>query len=623
MAKPKHRRVAELTVAICVLLATSLALADEPPENWRAANAARHWLWSTATILHTLHDSKDITACSIGEGLDGRLLIGGSTRRGEAFGFLRIEFLPRTRNWIGVLNDALKNKAVEQADAQKLESLIANIDPNRRVQCRAMTVADNGTVWAGVVVSSKAEDNWLHVVSYRPGDAAPTDHGAIAISNLDTAAFDVTSREPSTRSNAVDQLDDGTLIPRGSLMAINAHSNGNVYVLTLNPLTLHELRFPKVAGVVTEYRHNSHADVFLTRMLQSDTFDGLGAWPQMKLASLFTDQVPKTDTSRGHSEKYRFPIYPSIRETLTQSTDKLAVDGVMLVAEHGTYAKSGTEQTIYPKRRLFTEVADVFRHSGRSVPVFIDKHLADNWQDAKWIYDTARELKVPLMAGSSVPSTWRVPPTDVRRGAKLKQIVGLSYHTHDAYGFHGLEGLQALAERRAGGETGVRRVQCLTGDAVWDTLENGVCDKAVFEAAIESISSKRWLKLKKTIREATKSPSVFVIDYSDGLRVLMFTLNGAIEEWTAAWRESDNDAIEAVRFEVQEERPHAHFTIQTMGIERMMQTGRPTWPVERTLLTSGILEAALISKHRSDEPLDTPYLDVKYTSDWNWVPPRK
>ena len=89
----------------------------------------------------------------------------------------------------------------------------------------------------------------------------------------------------------------------------------------------------------------------------------------------------------------------TVEETLTLGTGKLAVDGVLLIAEHGKYPKNATGNTIYPKRRLFNEVQKVFRKTGQSVPVFVDKHLADNWKDSKWLYDTAAELKVPLMAG--------------------------------------------------------------------------------------------------------------------------------------------------------------------------------------------------------------------------------
>ena len=132
-------------------------------------------------------------------------------------------------------------------------------------------------------------------------------------------------------------------------------------------------------------------------------------------------------------------MYDRVEGALTLGTGRLAVDGVLLVAEHGDYPKSKTGQTVYPKRRLFSQVLDVFDRSGRVVPVFIDKHLADNWADAKWAYDEARRRKVPMMAGSSLPGLWRYPPADVRRGSRLAQIVVTSYHTLDGYGFHAVE----------------------------------------------------------------------------------------------------------------------------------------------------------------------------------------
>src|SRR5690606_2980944 len=110
--------------------------------------------------------------------------------------------------------------------------------------------------------------------------------------------------------------------------------------------------------------------------------------PLMQLASLYTDQVPEGDTSRKWAKQYHFPIADTVADALTLGTGRLAVDGVLLVAEHGRYPVSETGQVQYPKRRLFEKVVEVFRKSGRVVPLFIDKHLADNWSDAKYIYDT-------------------------------------------------------------------------------------------------------------------------------------------------------------------------------------------------------------------------------------------
>src|SRR2546425_866416 len=154
----------------------------------------------------------------------------------------------------------------------------------------------------------------------------------------------------------------------------------------------------KMAAIVTVYHHNSHADLIVSRLLQTDTLDGKGKDSPLKLVSLYTDQRPEKDISRLLAASHRFRLSETIQDALTLGTGRLAVDGVLLIAEHGEYPKSAVGNTQYPKRRFWEETLKVFRASGRVVPVFIDKHLADNWQDAKFIYDSARELKIPLMA---------------------------------------------------------------------------------------------------------------------------------------------------------------------------------------------------------------------------------
>ncbi|HET6883975.1 MAG TPA: hypothetical protein VFI31_27730 [Pirellulales bacterium] len=373
----------------------------------------------------------------------------------------------------------------------------------------------------------------------------------------------------------------------------------------------------QIAALVTVYNHNSHADVIVSRLLEGYTLNGQGERPDLRLMSLYTDQVPANDKSRKLAEEYGFKIYDNVRDALTLGGDKLAVDGVLLVAEHGDYPLSPTGQTIYPKRKMFEQVAAVFRASGRSVPVFCDKHLADNWPDAKWIYDTAKELGSPLMAGSSLPVVWRYPPVDVERGAKLREIVGVSYHTLDTYGFHGLEMLQVLAERRAGGETGIRAVACLEGKAVWDAAGR-LYDQALVDACFARLRDRRGGG--KPLAEIVPEPVLFHIEYADGLRTNLLTLNGAVAEWSAAWRYAD-DRIDSTLFWTQEARPVMHFTYLVKGIDLMIHTGRPTWPVERTLLTSGTLNALLTSKLRGGERLETPQLLITYQTDWNWQQP--
>jgi hypothetical protein len=385
------------------------------------------------------------------------------------------------------------------------------------------------------------------------------------------------------------------------------------------PSLADEAETRRVAAVVTEYRHNSHADMFVSRLLLTDMLDGSGRDSPLKLVSLYTDQKPPGDISRLLAASHRFPIGTNIAETLTLGTGRLAVEGLLLIAEHGRYPLSATGNRQYPKRRFWEEAIRVFRESGRVVPVFIDKHLADNWEDAKFIYDTARELKIPLMAGSSVSGTWRHPPADVARGARITEIVAFTYGSTDGYGFHGLEAVQALAEQRQGGETGVLAVRCLVGDAVWNAADEHLFDPELFESALRRIPG--YQKGETLDRKAVRQPKLMIVEYKDGLRVFLLELNGAVGAWAAAWRYHEDRRIESTHFWTQEARPGAHFTLLLKGIEAMMLDGKPSWPVERTLLTSGTLDALLQSQVQGGTRIPTPHLSVAYQPTWRWKQP--
>ena len=298
------------------------------------------------------------------------------------------------------------------------------------------------------------------------------------------------------------------LISAGLLLGFQAHSES-------------------VAVLTTEYRHNSHADVIASRLVLTDRLDGTGRDSPLKLVSVYTDQRPPNDTSRLLAASHRFRVATNIADALTLGTGSLAVDGVLLIAEHGNYPKSPTGNTRYPKRRFWDETLSVFRKSGRVVPVFVDKHLADNWDDAKHVYDTAREFGIPIMAGSSVPGSWRLPPLAPVPGELLEEVVILTYGSTDHYGFHALECLQSVVECRRGGETGVRAVRMTTGGTVWRALEERRVEPELLTAALARLAEGH-LSLT-ALREKVEKPILWEIDYLDGLRARVLELNGAIQ----------------------------------------------------------------------------------------------
>lgn len=385
------------------------------------------------------------------------------------------------------------------------------------------------------------------------------------------------------------------------------------------PFTIAQDKIPRVAVITTVWYQNSHADVIGGRLLEGYNLNGQGEFPKLKLVSIFTDQVPTNDKSRALAEQHKIPVFETIEKALTLGGDKLAVDGVLMIAEHGKYEENSTGSFMFPKRRLFGEIVATFEKTKTVVPVFSDKHLSDNWRDTDWFWQTAKKHNIPIMAGSSLPQAWRIPQVDLEKGRAVKEIVVTSYHRLDSYGFHGLEGLQCLAERRKGGETGVKRVRCIEGEEVWKAMDRGEFSAELLEKAVAKFQD-RPLPPGKKIRELPKKPALFQIEYNDGLKASVVTTDNGLHEWAAAWNYQDGPG-EAFLYRLQEDHPFAHFTNLLKGVEQMMQTGKPAWPTERTYLTSGLLDALLTSRAFGGGWLETPVLNIQYQSDWNWKEP--
>jgi hypothetical protein len=360
-----------------------------------------------------------------------------------------------------------------------------------------------------------------------------------------------------------------------------------------------------VAAVLTAYEKGLHADVLIGKILAGWNQDGSDG-PALTLASMYVDQFTDRDLARSMARKYNVPLFDSIEKALTVGSDKIPVDGVISIGEHGTYPYNDKEQHLYPRRRFFKEITDAFRKYDRVVPVFNDKHLGPVWQDAKWMYDRAKEMNVPLMAGSSLAVTFRTPEITVPMGSQIEAAVGIGYSGLDIYGSHALECFQTLAERRRGAETGVDWVQFRQGDAIWKAIDDGLVSKLAFDAALALVAAE-----PDRVRQADMA-GLFLFQYRDGLIGSVFMLPGFATGSAVALKLKGQDQLLATRFEERPQPYYPHFAYLLKGIERMIFTGKPSYPVERTLLTSGILDRALTSRVQNQEKLMTPELAIQY-----------
>ncbi|MBY0456987.1 MAG: hypothetical protein K2V38_06600 [Gemmataceae bacterium] len=374
----------------------------------------------------------------------------------------------------------------------------------------------------------------------------------------------------------------------------------------------------KVAAVVTEYRKWSHADVILRNLLGGYPD---GTRPNLELVSLVTDQVPKTDMSRDLAKKHGFKLCDTVAEALTLGGKGLAVAGVLSVGEHGDYPDNDKGQKLYPRRRFFEDICKVFEQTNQSVPVFNDKHLAATWDDAKWMYDRARKLMVPFLAGSSIPVTWRKPHVVLPKDCELVGAVQIGYGPVEGYGFHALEGLQCMVERRKGGETGVKAVTCHTGKAMWDALDRHEWAKPLLEGALKLATAHAAGDMRELTAKA-KDAATFEVEYADGLRAFVAIPNGWVHEndgspFIFAGQRKGADKPDVCQFYLQQPDPFAHFAELTKAVDALVSTGHAPYPVERTLLTTGVLDAAMTSRHEKGKRVETPHLAIAYKpTDW-------
>ena len=372
----------------------------------------------------------------------------------------------------------------------------------------------------------------------------------------------------------------------------------------------------RVAAVVTEFSYRSHAHVILENFLEPYLFNGQVTESGMDVVSLYVDQFPEgRDMARDISKQYGIPIYPTIASALQCGGNQLGVDAVLSIGEHGNYPMNDHGQHLYPRKRFFDEIVAVFRHSGRSVPLFNDKHLTYRWDWSVEMMQVARDLKIPFMAGSSVPLAQRIPPFELPDQAMIEEAVSVHGGGLESYDFHAMEVLQSIVEARKGGETGVSEIQVLEGEEVWKAAEEGRWSYDLALAAMNAAENKDVGLLKNYLEPGQTTPNpihVILIKYRDGLRGTILRIGSSATRWGFACRIAGRSEPMATKFYVGPWQNRNLFKALSHAIQSHFRHGRAPYPVERTHLVTGMLVAAMDSHFEKNRLVETPYLDVAY-----------
>lgn len=379
----------------------------------------------------------------------------------------------------------------------------------------------------------------------------------------------------------------------------------------------------RLAVVTTLWTYKTHAWHMAERFLHGYPKNGQWHQPGLHVVSAYVDQRPEGDLSARRAAENGFEVYGSVAEALRCGGERLAVDAVLLIGEHGNYPLNEFGQKLYPRHRLFKEITGVFRADGRSVPVFNDKHLSWSFDLAKEMVDLSRELKFPMLAGSSLPVTWRMPSVELPYDADLEEGLVVAYGSKDIYDFHAIETLQCMMERRKGGETGIASVLALEGEELWRRVDSGELpgggwDPKLFEACLSRSQTLRQPEsfshrypTPAQLREWGKEARAYFFEYSDGTRGTVVMLNGVVQDFNIAARIKGRRQPLSTMFYLPPT-PNVVYSAALMdNAEQMFLTGKAPYPVERTMLTSGMVESALQSLTKK-QSLMTPHLDVIY-----------
>jgi hypothetical protein len=378
----------------------------------------------------------------------------------------------------------------------------------------------------------------------------------------------------------------------------------------------------RLAVIATVYRYLSHAQHFADRFLVGYPYQGRWQRPDMRVVSMYVDQRPEGDQSQDRAREFGFEVYPTIAAALRCGGDELAVDGVLIIGEHGDYPRNDLGQILYPRYEFFKECVQVFEEDGRAVPVYNDKHLSYSFDKAREMIDDGHRLGFPIIAGSSLPVTWRLPDLELEWGCGIEEALMVGVGGSDPMDYHALEAMQCMIERRRGGETGVKAVQMIEGEAVWQAGEEGRWSHELLESALSRSDSPQGLTDEDgrtqdllgngALPGLVEKPAAYFIEHEDGLRTTLLMLSGAIKDFCFAARlEGVPDPVSTQFFLTPT--PNVTYSACLVAkIEETIRTGASPFPAERTLIVNGALESCLTSKQQGGKRLETPHLDVTY-----------
>ncbi len=337
----------------------------------------------------------------------------------------------------------------------------------------------------------------------------------------------------------------------------------------------------KIAFVTEEFSARSPAQQLLDRFLIGYPHDG--EFQRMAGCQFFLT-TPNAESAEVKSRVNDFGLQIAVRPV-----DAVGEADAVVVVWRGSGAVANPE--------LLKATIDGMRAGARC---FVYGSLANVSDVATNLISFAKSKGAILCSGASVGVTYRLPDIEIPMAAHVRDGLIVVQGPFPDAEFEALDGLLPIMARRRSGESGARQVRFLSGHAVWEAGGAGEWAWPLLAAAISRSNTVQGDPLKDgrtqdvaglgLVPALAKDPRCWLIEHRDGVRSTILVLDGVVADYNFAVRLADGDIISAQLY-----RPpppmRDEFSRLARAIGQFFQSGVAPWPVERSVLTAGLLEA--------------------------------